>query len=96
MVRISQHPKTPKSFRSSRRKCAAMLSVCQETIPLIDQYTWLASFTGDNFRWEILGMLVALFGLAAIPLPDWDPLLKSQDESRNDRRKFACGMRDLV
>ena len=41
-------------------------------------------------------MLVAFFGLATIKLPDWDALSKYQDQSRNDRRKFACGMRDTV
>lgn len=41
-------------------------------------------------------MLVAMFGLGAISLPAWDPLLAAQDQSRNDRRKFACGMRELV
>lgn len=41
-------------------------------------------------------MLVAIFGLGAISLPDRGPLLAAQDESRNDRRNFACGMRDLV
>ena len=41
-------------------------------------------------------MLLALFGLAVISLPDWDPLVVSQDQSGNDRRKVACDMRDLV
>lgn len=40
-------------------------------------------------------MLVAIFGLGAISLPDRGPLLAAQ-ESHNDRRKFACGIRDLV
>lgn len=41
-------------------------------------------------------MLLALFGLAVISLPDWDPLVLSQEQSRSDRRKVACDMRDLV
>lgn len=61
-----------------------------------NRHTWLASFTSDHFRWEISGVPVAIFGLGAISLPAWDPLLAAQDQSRNDRRKFACGMRELV
>ncbi len=41
-------------------------------------------------------MLVAIFGIAAISLPNCDPLLATQDESRNERKRIACGMRDLV
>ena len=37
-----------------------------------------------------------MFGLAAMSLLDWDPLFATQDEHRNDRRKFACSIRDLV
>lgn len=61
-----------------------------------NRHTWLASSTGDHFRWEILGVIVAIFGTAVTSLPDWDPLLATQDASRNERKRFACGMRDLV
>lgn len=89
-------PKDPKKLSFVSEKMCRNAFCLPGDSPTKNRHTWLVSFTGDNFRWEILGMLVALFGLAAIPLPDWDPLLTSQDESRNDRRKFACGMRGLV
>ena len=37
-----------------------------------------------------------MFGLAAISLPEWDSLFATQEGHPNDRRKFACSMRDLV
>ncbi|KAF6238059.1 hypothetical protein HO173_003693 [Letharia columbiana] len=83
-------PKDPKKPSFVSEKMCRNAFCLPGDSPTKNRHTWLVSFTGDNFRWEILGMLVALFGLAAISLPDWDPLLTSQDESRNDRRKFAC------
>lgn len=89
-------PKDPgKLSFVSEKLCRNAFCLPGDDVPQ-NRHTWLASFTGDHFRWEIMGVLVAIFGLAAFSLPDWDPLLAEQDESRNDRRKFACGMRDLV
>lgn len=61
-----------------------------------NQQEWMIWVTGHDFRWALVGVFIAMFGLAAISLPDWYPLFKSQSEHRNDRRKFACSMRDLV
>ena len=85
----------------------AMLSVVSEELcrnawsllganPPKGRQEWVSSFTGHCFRWEIVGVLLAMFGLSAMSLSDWDLLLTSQDENRSDRRKFACSMRDLV
>lgn len=60
------------------------------------RHEWITWVAGHNFRWEMVGVFIAMFGLAAISLPDWDPLFISQNEHRNDRKKFACSMRDLV
>ena len=61
-----------------------------------NQNEWVASCQGHNFRWELLGVLLSMFGLAAISLPEWDSLFATQEGHPNDRRKFACSMRDLV
>lgn len=37
-----------------------------------------------------------MFGLAATSLPSLDPLFATQEGQSNNRRKFACNMRDLV
>lgn len=57
---------------------------------------WVASCQGHNFRWELLGILLSMFGLAAGSLPEWDSLSATQEGHPSDRRKFACSMRDLV
>ena len=61
-----------------------------------NQNEWVASCQGHNFRWELLGVLLSMFGLAAISLPEWDSLFATQEGHPNHRRKFACNMRDLV
>jgi len=35
---------------------------------------WLDSFSGKRLRWEVLGTFFAVFGLAVMTMPDWDPL----------------------
>ncbi len=61
-----------------------------------NQQEWMIWVKGHDCRWDLIGIFIAMFGLAAISLPDWDRLFKSQSEHRNDRKKFACSMRDLV
>lgn len=79
----------------SEQLCRNAWSLLGTELPK-NRHEWVASFTGRNFRWELVGVLLAVFGLSAISLPEWDPLFMSQEESRNNRRKFACSMRDLV
>ena len=76
----------------SEELCRNAWSLLKTELPK-NQQEWCQ---GHNHRWELLGVLLAIFGLAAMSLPDWDPLFATQDEHRNDRRKFACSMRDLV
>ena len=79
----------------SEELCRNAWSLLETELPN-NQREWIASCQGHSFRWELFGVLLAMFGLAAMSLPDWDPLFATQDEHRNDRRKFACSMRDLV
>ena len=57
----------------SGKLCRNALCLAGNKMPK-NQDSWLASLTGDRFRWVMFGMLLALFGLAAISLPAWDPL----------------------
>jgi len=67
------------------------------TEPPKNRHEWVNSFTGPHLRWEMIGVLLAIFGLSAISLPDWDPLFATtRNDNRNDRKKFASSMRDLV
>jgi len=89
-------PKDPAKLSIvSEEMCRNAWSMLDTELPK-NRVEWITWVTGRDFRWELLGVLIAMFGLAAISLPDWDSLLESQSERHNDRRKFARSMRDLV
>ena len=82
-------------FAVSEQLCRNAWSFLGTELPR-NQNEWVTSCQGHNFRWEVLGVLLSMFGLAAITPPEWDSLFATQEEHRNDRIKFACSMRDLV
>lgn len=58
---------------------------------------WLESYSGKNLRWEILGNLFALFGLAFMTILDWDPLFtSSNDKKAYNKRQFSGEMRECA
>ena len=82
-------------FAVSEELCRNAWSFLGAELPR-SQKEWVHSCQGHSFRWELLGVLLSMFGLAAMSLPEWDPLFATQEGQCNDRRKFACSMRDLV
>ncbi|KAL3427153.1 hypothetical protein PVAG01_00662 [Phlyctema vagabunda] len=60
--------------------------------PPSDGYAWLDTFTGSNLRYESLGLLFCLFGIACYSLQDWDPVLKAAWNKDRDRRQTAWRM----
>ena len=82
-------------FAVSEQLCRNAWSYLGIELPR-NQNEWVTSCQGKNFRWEVLGVLLSMFGLAAMSLPEWDSLFATQEEHRNDRIKFARSMRDLV
>ena len=82
-------------FAVSEQLCRNAWSYLGIELPR-NQNEWVTSCQGKNFRWEVLGVLLSMFGLAAMSLPEWDSLFATQEEYRNDRIKFARSMRDLV
>ena len=58
---------------------------------------WLESITSHRFRWEIVGILCAVFGLSAMSLPDWDPSFAHYtDGDTKDRSQFARKMSECA
>jgi hypothetical protein len=57
-----------------------------------DYQSWLASVTGENLRWESLGMVIASLTTAILSLPDREPFFTG----RKDRRTLAVEMKDCV
>ena len=58
---------------------------------------WMESFSGKNLRWEILGNLFAVFGLAIMTISDWDPLFTAAN-TRNSysKRQYGGAMRECA
>ena len=52
---------------------------------------WLESFTGHRFRWEMIGNLLALFGLAIMTLSDFDPIFSGNEDGKTRGRKEYAG-----
>ena len=58
---------------------------------------WLESFMGRHLRWEIIGNLFAIFGLAIMTYSDWDPLFASANESTPyTKRQYGSAMRECA
>ena len=58
---------------------------------------WLQSFTGHRLRWEIIGNLLALWGLAVMTLSDFDPIFSSNNNGRScGRKRYAGDLRELA
>ena len=63
---------------------------------------WFSSFTKDKLRWEIVGNLFAIFGLAAVTLSDWHPLFSKallhdfQAPFLGDRKTYSEKMRQCA
>lgn len=54
---------------------------------------WAGLATGKNLRWEVIGLILALVGLVAVNLSDWDAIFDDIRESIVDRVTFAERMR---
>lgn len=69
------------------------------TIPLEesdDWDTWIASFTGNNMRWEAVGCMLAGLASALLSLPERDGFFTTQRSARTDRKHFAVEMKDCL
>lgn len=70
-------PKDPAKLSIvSEEMCRNVWSMLDTELPK-NRVEWITYLTGRDFRWEWLGVLIAMFGLAAISLPDWFSLLES-------------------
>lgn len=54
---------------------------------------WAAAATGMNLRWEVIGMILALVGLVAVNLSDWDSIFDDIRDTIVDRATFSERMR---
>ena len=52
---------------------------------------WMASSSGRELRWEVLGNCFALFGIAAMTLSDWDPIFTHHHGTPVNNKKKYCG-----
>lgn len=55
---------------------------------------WATSSTGNNLRWEVIGMILACVGLVAGNLSDWDSIFDDIRDDIVDRVTFSERMRN--
>ena len=55
---------------------------------------WAASSTGNNLRWEVIGMILACVGIVAGNLSDWDSIFDDIRDDIVDRVTFSERMRN--
>jgi hypothetical protein len=82
--------------RFSKILCENSQKVLQEPSGDQDYAKWLESFSGDNLRWEILGLVYSALTSATLSLPERDAFFCTQKGSRRDRKVFAVEMKDCV
>lgn len=55
---------------------------------------WAEASTGNNLRWEVIGIILALVGLVAVNLNDWDSIFDDIRDDIVDRATFSERMRN--
>jgi hypothetical protein len=55
---------------------------------------WGHAATGVNLRWEVIGIILALVGLVAVNLSDWDSIFDDIRDDIVDRSTFSERMRN--
>ncbi|EME43227.1 hypothetical protein DOTSEDRAFT_72573 [Dothistroma septosporum NZE10] len=50
---------------------------------------WALQATGDNLRWETLGLLLSIVGGVAALLPAWHPVFKTDPSGLHEKARFA-------
>lgn len=74
--------------------------LCKNAETALEEYDdyekYLHSFSGLNFRWEILGQIFITLASALLSIPDRDPFFTTQKGSRSNRKHFAIEMKDAA
>lgn len=80
------------------REIAQMLS--RNTLTVLreaeDPDIWLASLSGRNLRWEMIGIIFCILGKVMLVLPEDDPFWASQSGRRMQRRDFTLEMKECA
>ncbi|RFU26277.1 hypothetical protein B7463_g10038, partial [Scytalidium lignicola] len=61
-----------------------------------DGMEWLNTFTGQNMRFEMLGMLFCFFGFAYHCLPDEDPRFSTPENCGRNRKQSSWRMKECA
>ncbi|KAG9238861.1 hypothetical protein BJ875DRAFT_285697 [Amylocarpus encephaloides] len=92
-----KEPRTKEGMeRVSKLLCENSQKVLQEPGGSEDYARWLESFSGENLRWEILGIVYSALTNATLSLPERDAFFCTQKGVRRDRKVFAVEMKDCV
>ena len=61
-----------------------------------DPQEWIASMSGDNLRWEVLGLLFTYWAIGAVSITRDDPVFETQPASRNDPRRLMIHLKECA
>lgn len=94
---LGKYLKEPRRVSDLEQASAMLCKNAEMALPEFDDYdNWLASFCGENLRWEVVGMVFGAMTSATLALPERDAFFCTQRGQRTNRKYFAMEMKDCV
>jgi len=61
-----------------------------------DPVVWINSFSGQNLRWEAIGVLFTYWAFGAISSPEDDPIFFDDKGNKRDRRQYMIELKECA
>ena len=94
---LGNYLKEPRRVSDLEQASEMLCKNAETALPEFEDYdSWLASFCGENLRWEVVGMVFGAMTSATLALPERDAFFCTQRGQRTNRKYFAMEMKDCV
>lgn len=94
---FGKHLKEPRRVSDLEQASEMLCRNAETALPDFEDYdNWLASFTGENLRWEVVGIVFGALTSATLSLPERDAFFCTQRGQRTNRKSFALELKDCV
>jgi hypothetical protein len=94
---FGRYLKEPRRMSDLEQASALLCKNAETALSEFEDYdNWLASFCGENLRWEVVGMVFGALTSATLALPERDAFFCTQRGQRTNRKYFAMEMKDCV